>query len=132
MVAERLDATTYELDSRYQREMYGKVGGVITVGEGDGAQNVCRSVLYDLAVAGFTIPPNADCGWTGEIGPGGPDLEADGDRCYYTNERARFMAHNLAYFARLLREHPIPTDLKALQDEASGVSRKPAPIPPRG
>lgn len=129
MLHERLDATTYDLDSRNQREMYGKVGGAIAVGEGDGGQNVVRAILYNLSIAGFTIPPNADCFWTNEAGPGGPYLEADGDTSYYVNERARYMAHNLAYFAQLLKEHPIPTDLKALQKEAkvAGPRKKPEP-----
>lgn len=36
----------------------------------------------------------------------------------YTDKTARYLAHNVAYFARLLREHPIPTSLKALVERA--------------
>ena len=103
MVAERLDATTYQLDGRNQHEMYGKVGGALVTGESDGAQNCIRSILYDMSIAGFTIPPNADCYWVGEAGLGGPYLEKEGDTCYFVNERTRWMAHNLAYFARMLK-----------------------------
>ena len=131
MVAERLDATTYELDGRNQHEMYGKAGGAIVTGESDGAQACIKSILYDLSIAGFTIPPNADVYWTNEAGLGGPYLESEGDTCYFVNERARWMAHNLAYFAGLLKERPIPTDLDKLQKQAKEVSRPAKHIPSR-
>lgn len=131
LVAERLDATTYQLDDRKQHERYGKVGGVIVTGKSDGAQSCIKSILYDLSLAGLTIPPNADVYWVNEASLGGPYLEAHGDTCYFVNERVRFMAHNLAYFARLLKDHPIPTDLDALQKEAKKVSRPAKKIPPR-
>ena len=79
MVAERLDATTYQLDSRNQHEMYGKVGGAIVTGESDGGQASIKSILYDLSIAGLTVPPNSDVYWVGEAGLGGPYLEAEGD-----------------------------------------------------
>ncbi len=41
------------------------------------------------------------------------------------------MARNLAFFARLLKENPIPTDLEALQAEARKVSRAEKHLPPR-
>ncbi len=131
LVAERLDATTYQMDARGQHEMYGKVGAALVTGESDGGQASIKSILYDLSIAGFTIPPNADCYWTNEAGLGGPYLEAEGDTCYFVNERVRWMAHNLAWFARLLRENPIPVNLEALQAEAKKVSRAAKPIPPR-
>ena len=131
MVAERLDATTYQLDSRKQHEMYGKVGGAIVVGESDGGQASIKSILYDMTIAGYTIPPNADVYWVNEAGLGGPYLEAHGDTSYFVNERVRWMAHNLTYFAQLLKDHPIPTDLETLQNEAKKVSRPAKKIPPR-
>ncbi len=123
MVAERLDATTYKIDSRKQHEMYGKVGGAIAIGESDGGQGVIKSVLYDMSIVGFTIPPNVDVYWVNEAGMGGDYLESRGDTNYFVNERVRWMAANLTYMARLLKENPIPTDLAALMSEAQGVSR---------
>ena len=131
LVAERLDATTYKTDYRHQHEMYGKVGGAIVVGESDGGQASIKSILYDMSIAGLTIPPNADVYWTNEAGLGGPYLESDGATCYFVNERARWMAHNLTFFARLLKENPIPTDLDKLQAEAKAVSRPPKHLPSR-
>jgi len=131
LVAERLDATTYQNDDRGQHELYGKVGGALVTGESDGGQAAIKSILYDLSIAGCTIPPNADCYWVNEAGLGGPYLEAEGDTCYFVNERVRFMAHNLAYFARLLKENPIPTRLDTLQQDAQKVSRPAKKISPR-
>ena len=129
-IAERLDATTYEYDDRGQHECYGKVGGAIAVGEGDGGQNAVAAILYNLMIAGFTTPPNADCFYTGEAGPGG-GYRADGADHHYTNERARWLAHNLAHLARVLKAAPYPADLKALSDAAAAESRPAPPVPPR-
>ena len=132
MVAERLDATTYQNDARNQHEMYGKVAGALVTGESDGAQPCIKSILYDLSIAGFTIPPNADCYWVGEAGLGGPYLELNGDTCLFVNERVRWMAHNMTYMAGLLKKHPIPTDLVKLSADAKAISRPPKPEPTRG
>lgn len=132
MVAERLDATTYQIDSRGQHEMYGKVGGALVTGESDGGQSCIKSILYDLSIAGFTIPPNADCYWCGEAGLGGPYLEFEGDTSFFVNERVRWMAHNMTHMARMLKKHPIPTKLVALSAEAEKVSRPAKPEPTRG
>ena len=131
MVAERLDATTYQLDARNQHEMYGKVGGAIAIGESDGGQGAIKSILYDLTIAGMTVPPNADVYWVNEAGLGGPYLESNGDTCYFVNERVRWMAANLTYLARLLKDNPYSTDLAALQSEAETVSRPKKPLKPR-
>jgi len=132
MVSERLDATTYQNDSRNQHEMYGKVAGALVTGESDGGQACIKSILYDLSIAGFTVPPNADCYWVGEAGLGGPYLESDGDTSIFVNERVRWMAHNMTYMAQLLKKHPIPTDLVKLSGEADAISRPPKPKPTRG
>ena len=131
MVAERLDATTYQLDGRQQHEMYGKVGGTIAIGESDGGQASIKSMSYDMSIAGFTIPPNSDVYWVNEAGLGGPYLESQGDTCYFVNERVRWMAANLVYLARLLQANPYPVDLDALQKEAKAVSRSAKHLKPR-
>ena len=61
-----------------------------------------------MSIAGLTIPPNADVYWNNEAGLGGPYLESEGDTCYFVNERVRWMAHNLTYFAGLLKGQPNP------------------------
>jgi multimeric flavodoxin WrbA len=111
MVLERLDGTYGEGDPETgQFPLYGKVGGVIVTGNEDGAHLGC------------TIPPNCDSYWVGDAGPGPSYIEAGGDKHMYTNKTARYLAHNVTYFARLLRENPIPTNLNQLIEEARQAS----------
>lgn len=123
MVIERLDGTYTEGDHETgQYPLYGKAAGVIVTGNEDGAHDVCSTILFNLIHLGCTVPPNADCYWVGDAGPGPSYIEAGGDRHLYTNRTARYMVHNLAYFARLLKENPIPTNLKKLEKEAKKIS----------
>lgn len=124
IVLERLDGTYGEGDpGTGQYPLYGKVGGVIITGNEDGAHNVAANTLFNLTHLGCTIPPNVDCYWVGDAGPGPSYIEAGGDRHLYTNRTIRYLVHNLAYMASLLKEHPIPTNLKDLDTEAKTVSR---------
>ena len=123
MVAERLGATTYLLNKFDQHPVSNKVGGAIVTGEGDGAQHAIAQILYDMTIAGLSIPPNDDCFWVGGPGgPGKPYTEKGGGSSYYVNERARWMTHNLISLAQTLKERPITTNLKQLQVEATAVS----------
>ncbi|QSZ66858.1 flavodoxin family protein [Methanofollis aquaemaris] len=123
-VLERLDGTYAEGNPQSGRyPLYGKVAGVIVTGNEDGAHTVAAHTLFNLTHLGCTIPPNADCYWVGDAGPGPSYIEAGGDRHLYTNRTVRYMVHNLAFMAGLLKEHPIPTNLKALDEEARAVSR---------
>ncbi len=123
MVLERLDGTYADGDPvTGQYPLYGKVGGVIVTGNEDGAHDVSANTLFNLTHLGCVIPPNVDCYWVGDAGPGPSYIEAGGDRHLYTNRTVRYMVHNLAHFAKLLKENPIPTNLKELDEEARKVS----------
>lgn len=123
LVIERLDGTYGEADSETgQFPLYGKVAGVIVTGNEDGAHHAAATTLFNLTHLGCVVPPNADCYWTGEAAPGPSYIEAGGDRHLYTNKTARYLAHNVTFFARLLKEHPITTNLKELTGEAEGAS----------
>jgi len=124
LVIERLDGSYDEGDPETgQFPLYGKVGGVIVTGNEDGAHDAAGTTLFNLSHLGCVIPPNADTYWVGDAGPGPSYIEAGGDRHLYTNKTARYLAHNVAYMARLLKEHSIPTNLNELMAEAQQVSR---------
>lgn len=124
LVVERLDGTYSEGDpTTGQYPLYGKVGGVIVTGNEDGAHDCCANTLFNLTHLGCMVPPNVDCYWVGDAGPGPSYLAAGGDKHLYTNRTARYMAHNLVWGAKVLKEHPCPTNLRALDDEAKAVSR---------
>lgn len=123
MVIERLDGTYMEGDPETgQYPLYEKAAGVIVTGNEDGAHDVCSTILFSLTHLDCAVPPNADCYWVGDAGPGPSYIEAGGGRHLYTNRTARYMAHNLVYLAKLLKENPIPTNLKKLDEEAKKVS----------
>lgn len=123
MVIESLDGTYMEGDPETgQYPLYGKAAGVIVTGNEDGAHDVCSTILFSLTHLGCAVPPNADCYWVGDAGPGPSYIEAGGGRHLYTNRTARYMANNLVYLAKLLKENPIPTNLKKLDEEAKKVS----------
>ncbi len=125
LVMERLDGTYMEADKETgQYPLYNKVAGVIITGNEDGAHNVAAHTLYNLTHLGCTIPPNVDCYWVGEAGPGPSYVDAGGDRHLYTNRTARFMVDNLIAVAELLQKSPLQTNLNKLNQEAEAVSDK--------
>ena len=119
MVLERLDGTYADGDPvNGQYPLYGKVGGVIITGNEDGAHDVAANTLFNLTHLGCTVPPNVDCYWVGDAGPGPSYIAAHGDRHRYTNRTALYMAHNLAWMADVLAANPCPTNLRELDARA--------------
>lgn len=111
LVIERLYASSSHTNAAGQYLYYGKTGGCVVTGNEDGVKAVSSQVLYSLSHIGYTIPPQADCGWLGEIGPGpsygdavdGSDTPAGYDR-EFTNKNATIMTWNLMHTARMLDE----------------------------
>lgn len=104
---ERLYAMSGELNDKGQFVYYGKVGGCIITGNEDGVKHCAMNVLYSLQHVGFTIPPNADAGWIGAIGPGPSYLDKDsgGPKNDFTNRNITFMTYNLMHMAKLLKSN---------------------------
>jgi len=123
LVLERLDGTYDEADPETgQYPLYNKVAGVIVTGNEDGAHNVAANTLFNLTHLGCTVPPNVDTYWVGDAGPGPSYMDAGGERHLYTNRTCRYMVYNTIYMAKLLKDNPIPTNLKALDEEAKAES----------
>ena len=108
-VIERLYAMSGELNDCGQSVFYGRAGGAVVTGNEDGVKHTSMSLLFALQHLGYAIPPQADCGWLGEIGPGpsygdatdgGPPVGFDND---FTRQTATVMAWNLMHVADLLR-----------------------------
>lgn len=109
-VIERLYAMSGLLNDAGQYAYYGKVGGVVVTGNEDGVKHIAMGTLYALQHLGYTIPPQADAGWIGEVGPGASygDLAEDGSRVGVDNDFTRrnttFMTWNLLHLARMLKD----------------------------
>ena len=102
---ERLYAMSGFTNEKGQYIYYGKVGGCVITGNEDGVKAWSSQILYALSHIGYTIPPQADAGWIGEIGPGPSylDEEANAKDNDFTNRNITFMTYNLIHFANLLK-----------------------------
>jgi len=105
VIIERLYAHSAQTNEKGQYVYYGKTGGCIVTGNEDGIKHCSMTVLYALQHIGYTIPPQADCGWIGEAGPGssygddGAGLDNE-----FTKRNAAFMSWNLMHMARMLKD----------------------------
>jgi multimeric flavodoxin WrbA len=102
---------------------YGKTAGCLITGNEDGAKHAAMGILYSLQHVGFTIPPQADAGWLGEIGPGPSYLDegSGGPSNDFTNRNTTIMTYNLIHTAQMLKDNNgIPkhgTSAKAWKEE---------------
>lgn len=111
LVIERMYAYSGDRNEKGQYLYYGKTGGVIITGNEDGAKAVAMDMLYALSHIGYTIPPQADCAWLGEAGPGpsygdtefnGQPVAHNGYDNDFTNRNTTIMSWNLMHMARML------------------------------
>ena len=112
---ERLYAMSGETNDKGQYVYYGKVGGCMVTGNEDGIKHCAMGILYALQHIGYSIPPQADCGWIGEVGPGPSygDTEWKGKKINppvgfdseFTNRNTTFMTYNLLHLAAMLKEN---------------------------
>jgi multimeric flavodoxin WrbA len=106
-VIERLYGSASLLNERGQYAYYGRAGGCLITGNEDGVKHCAMDVLYSLQHLGYTIPPQADAGWTGPIGPGPSYLDPDsgGPENDFTNRNTSFMTFNLMHVAAMLKRN---------------------------
>ncbi|WP_375551823.1 flavodoxin family protein [Rhodophyticola porphyridii] len=110
ILIERLYGMSGMLNDKGQSVYYGKVGGCVITGNEDGIKHAAMTIGYALSHLGVTIPPQADCGWIGEAGPGasyGDDDGAGGQVGFdneFTKRNTTIMTWNLMHLARLLKE----------------------------
>jgi multimeric flavodoxin WrbA len=112
MVIERMYAYSGDYNAKGQYLYYGKTGGCVITGNEDGIKHCAMDILFALQHIGYSIPPQADCGWIGEVGPGpsygdkieGSDIPEGFDN-EFTNRNASFMAWNLMHTARMLKDN---------------------------
>ena len=103
---ERLYANSSVLNEAGQYAYYGRVGGCLITGNEDGIKHCAMNVLYSLQHLGYTIPPQADAGWIGEVGPGPSYMDEDsgGPENDFTNRNTTFMTWNLMHLAQMLKD----------------------------
>jgi len=104
-VIERLYACSSVLNEAGQYAFYGRVAGALITGNEDGVKHCASNVLYSLQHIGYVIPPQADAGWIGEVGPGPSYLDegSGGPENDFTNRNTTFMTYNLMHLAAMLK-----------------------------
>ncbi|GEQ86592.1 flavodoxin [Patiriisocius marinistellae] len=112
---ERLYAMSGKTNEKGQYLFYGKVGGCVVTGNEDGVKHCAMGILYALQHIGYSVPPQADCGWIGEVGPGASygDTEWNGKKLDnpvgfksdFTNRNTTFMTYNLLHLAAMLKSN---------------------------
>jgi len=110
---ERLYAMSGLTNDKGQYLFYGKAGGCVVTGNEDGVKHCAMGILYALQHIGYSIPPQADCGWIGNVGPGPSygDTEWNGEildspvgfDSEFTNRNTTFMTYNLLHLASMLK-----------------------------
>jgi multimeric flavodoxin WrbA len=105
-IIERLYAHSGEHNENGQYIYYGRVGGALITGNEDGIKHCTMNILYSLQHVGYTIPPQADAGWIGEVGPGSSYLDegSGGPENDFTNRNTTFMTWNLMHMAQMLKD----------------------------
>ncbi|MEX0660460.1 MAG: flavodoxin family protein [Balneolaceae bacterium] len=105
-VIERLYSFSSETNDEGQYSYYGRTGGCIITGNEDGVKHCSMEILYGLQHIGFVIPPQADAGWVGEVGPGKSyaDEGSGGPEKDFTNRNTTFMTWNLLHTAKMLTD----------------------------
>lgn len=105
-VVERLYGSSSLTNAEGQWAYYGRVGGCLVTGNEDGVKHVAMNVLYSLQHIGYTVPPQADAGWIGPIGPGPSYLDegSGGPESTFTNRNTTYMTWNLLHLARMLHD----------------------------
>ncbi len=105
-VIERLYGNSGILNEAGQYAYYGRAGGCLVTGNEDGIKHCAMNVLYSLQHLGYVVPPQADAGWIGEVGPGASYLDEDsgGPENDFTNRNTTFMTWNLIHMARMLKD----------------------------
>lgn len=111
-IIERLYSCSALLNDAGQYAYYGRAGGCLITGNEDGAKHCAMNLLYSMQHLGYTIPPQADAGWIGPVGPGPSYLDpgSGGPDNDFTNRNTTFMTYNLIHMAAMLqRAGGIPT-----------------------
>jgi multimeric flavodoxin WrbA len=109
VLIERLYGMSGLLNDKGQSIYYGKVAGSVITGNEDGVKHAAMTIGYALSHLGYTIPPQADCGWIGEAGPGpsyGDMVEGEptGFENDFTQRNTTIMSWNILHLARLLKD----------------------------
>jgi multimeric flavodoxin WrbA len=106
-VIERMDSFDEQYKDKGRSILLNKIAGVVITGSEDGAQATLASILSVLTFMNFTIPPECCTYWVGEVGKPTKNNRNDRLKNKASKVMAIKMAHNLVFFAKLLKIYPL-------------------------
>ena len=132
-VIERLDALNDELLATGRSDFENKIGGIVITGAEDGVQHVIGNVTNFMSWNGLTVPPACSLSWLGDASDDTKESLTKKFDQGATKDMAETMARNLVFFARLLKDNPIPTKGRGIADKVAPgtVGMKEGSRPPR-
>jgi multimeric flavodoxin WrbA len=107
---ERMDELNDDLLATGDSKLHNKVAGIVITGAEDGAEHIIGNICNFCTWNGMTLPPACSLSWLGDAST---HSKASLKRKFSrgpTRKEAVMVARNLAFFARLLKANPIPTD----------------------
>lgn len=106
-IIERMDSFDEQYKEKGRSVLLNKIAGVVITGSEDGAQATLGSILSVLTFMNFTIPPECCTYWVGEVGKPPGTNRSDRLKNKASKVMANKMAHNLIFFAKLLKKYPL-------------------------
>lgn len=107
-VIERLDELNDELLETGKSRFTNKTGGVVITGAEDGAEHIIGNILNFMSWNGFTIPPAPTVSWLGSLSDETRETAEKKFMSKEVSDMTRMFVRNHAFFARLLKQHPLP------------------------
>ncbi len=106
-IIERMDSFDEQYKEKGRSILLNKTAGVVITGSEDGAQATLGTILSVLTFMNFTIPPECCTYWVGEVGKPPKNNRKDRLKNKASKIMDQKMAHNLIYYAKLLKNYPL-------------------------
>lgn len=114
-IIERMDELNDKLLETGESDFANKIGGIVITGAEDGAEHIIGNICNFMSWNGLTIPPACSLSWLGDASKEtSASLLKKFKNTKSTKSMSKVMAHNLTFFARLLKEHPLPQISKGI------------------
>jgi multimeric flavodoxin WrbA len=119
-IIERMDELNDKLLETGESDFANKIGGIVITGAEDGAEHIIGNICNFMSWNGLTIPPACSLSWLGDA-----SKETSGSllkkfkNTKSTRSMSKVMAHNLTFFAKLLKQHPLPKVGKGIMSSIS-------------
>ncbi|MGF1515334.1 MAG: hypothetical protein ACFB5Z_16760 [Elainellaceae cyanobacterium] len=114
-----------------QPPLYGRVLGVLGLGDSAGGHAALAQTCYDFSQMGCINPPYSTVAWFQPLDTDTDFIEAEGHRSATVNRQARLLVAHSVAIAERLRQMPLAVNLRAAEKPADKVAETATPIDPK-